>query len=93
MDSSPSNPETKQPSRDYKCPCGKTYLSNAAIFTHIRQKHNGIVDYFLFRLLDPSKNQKNKAKREEDHQQKMKKFPSRWIMKHPIIQKMNKPLK
>ena len=43
MESSDSQPNAKQASRDYKCPCGKTYLSNAAIFTHIRQKHGGIV--------------------------------------------------
>ena len=30
-------------SRDYKCPCGKTYLSYAALFTHIKQKHDGQV--------------------------------------------------
>lgn len=29
--------------RDYKCPCGKTYLSYAALFTHIKQKHDGKV--------------------------------------------------
>lgn len=29
----------KAPSRDYKCPCGKNYLSYAALFTHIKQKH------------------------------------------------------
>lgn len=25
--------------RDYKCPCGKSYLSYAALFTHVKQKH------------------------------------------------------
>ena len=29
--------------RDFKCPCGKTYLSYAALFTHIKQKHDGKV--------------------------------------------------
>lgn len=37
-------------SRDYKCPCGKSYLSYAALFTHIKQKHNGKV-YFLINNL------------------------------------------
>ena len=32
-------------SRDYVCPCGKTYLSYPAIFTHIKLKHGGKV-YF-----------------------------------------------
>lgn len=27
--------------RDYICPCGKSYLSYPALFTHIKQKHNG----------------------------------------------------
>ncbi|KRX07409.1 Insulin-like growth factor binding protein, N-terminal [Pseudocohnilembus persalinus] len=27
--------------RDYKCPCGKSYLSYPALYTHIKQKHNG----------------------------------------------------
>ena len=29
--------------RDFKCPCGKAYLSYPALFTHIKQKHNGKV--------------------------------------------------
>lgn len=28
-------------SRDYICPCGKSYLSYPALFTHIKIKHNG----------------------------------------------------
>lgn len=28
--------------RDYKCGCGKRYLSYPALYTHIRQKHNGV---------------------------------------------------
>lgn len=29
--------------RDYICPCGKSYLSYPALFTHIKTKHNGRV--------------------------------------------------
>jgi hypothetical protein len=29
--------------RGYGCPCGKTYLSYPALFTHIKQKHDGKV--------------------------------------------------
>jgi len=29
--------------RDYICPCGKSYLSYPALFTHIKIKHNGRV--------------------------------------------------
>lgn len=27
--------------RDYQCPCGKSYLSYPALYTHIKQKHEG----------------------------------------------------
>ena len=27
--------------RDYNCGCGKSYLSYPALYTHIKQKHNG----------------------------------------------------
>ena len=33
-------PEQK---REYGCPCGKTYLSYPALFTHVKQKHDGKV--------------------------------------------------
>ena len=34
--------------RDYICPCGKSYLSYPALFTHIKQKHNGrVISYFI----------------------------------------------
>ena len=33
--------------RDYGCPCGKTYLSYPALFTHIKYKHDGKV-IFIF---------------------------------------------
>lgn len=29
--------------RDFICACGKNYLSYAALFTHIKQKHDGKV--------------------------------------------------
>lgn len=38
--------------REFICSCGKSYLSYAALFTHIKQKHEGKVLYFLFRHLD-----------------------------------------
>ena len=38
-----SNNNSSGASRDFKCPCGKSYLSYAAIFTHIKIKHNGKV--------------------------------------------------
>lgn len=33
----------KEPERAYGCPCGKTYLSYPALFTHVKQKHDGKV--------------------------------------------------
>lgn len=27
--------------RVFKCGCGKTYLSNPALYTHVKQKHDG----------------------------------------------------
>ncbi len=33
--------------RQYGCPCGKNYLSYPALFTHIKQKHEGKVNYFF----------------------------------------------
>jgi hypothetical protein len=34
--------------RDFICACGKNYLSYAALFTHIKQKHDGKV---MFKLI------------------------------------------
>ena len=45
MDHSPKN----NLSRDYVCPCGKTYLSYPAIFTHIKLKHGGKVVFKLYK--------------------------------------------
>ena len=41
MDSHPKNrrkPKDSE-SRDYACPCGKSYLSYAAAYTHAKNKH------------------------------------------------------
>lgn len=37
--------------RDYFCPCGKSYLSYPALYTHIKTKHDGKVSSFSCRLL------------------------------------------
>lgn len=37
--------------RAYGCPCGKTYLSYPALFTHVKQKHEGKVFAILLSLL------------------------------------------
>lgn len=47
MSSSQSPPKNRdgheQGKRDFGCPCGKTYLSYPALFTHVKQKHDGKV--------------------------------------------------
>lgn len=38
-----SEQNNKESAREYGCPCGKTYLSYPALFTHVKHKHEGIV--------------------------------------------------
>ena len=52
--------------RDFKCPCGKTYLSYAALFTHIKHKHDGVVNHPLSRLPARSSSLLPSTKKEED---------------------------
>ena len=33
--------------RKFGCPCGKWYLSYPALFTHVKQKHDGKVNNIL----------------------------------------------
>ncbi len=66
--------------RDYKCPCGKSYLSYAALFTHIKQKHEGKVTFKLLRLQARSPNRPPNTKKEEgppSNPNKTKKNPKR----------------
>ena len=58
--------------RDYICPCGKSYLSYPALFTHIKQKHNGRVIYSLLRLLGKLLSLNQKMERVEEDQNKDK---------------------
>jgi hypothetical protein len=51
VDNSDKEYFNKYKQRDYKCPCGKGYLSYAALFTHIKQKHQGKVTFlFIYEL-------------------------------------------
>lgn len=43
MTESPPENMDEGKDRPFICPCGKTYLSYPALFTHIKQKHNGVV--------------------------------------------------
>lgn len=38
-----SEKKSKDSARAFGCPCGKTYLSYPALFTHVKQKHEGNV--------------------------------------------------
>lgn len=50
--------------RDFKCPCGKSYLSYPALFTHVKQKHNGKVAlYGMFRRPVPLSNPRIRTSR------------------------------
>jgi hypothetical protein len=38
--------EKQQPSgRPFQCSCGRTYKSSPALYTHVRNKHNGTVTH------------------------------------------------
>lgn len=34
--------------RNFVCPCGKSYFSYTALWTHTKQKHNGVVTYSIY---------------------------------------------
>lgn len=44
MESGPTTttrrPRNDPESRDFSCKCGKKYLSYAAVYTHVKQKHH-----------------------------------------------------
>ena len=48
--------------RQFICACGKAYFSYAALFTHVKQKHDGKVNNVTFRRQDPSLNLSQKTK-------------------------------
>lgn len=59
--------------RDYICPCGKSYLSYPALFTHIKTKHNGrVFRVFMYRHQARLLSQLHRIVEEED--QKLVRF-------------------
>lgn len=48
--------------REFICSCGKNYLSYAALFTHIKQKHDGKVHHPICRHQAPSSGHAPKEK-------------------------------
>lgn len=51
-------------SRDFICPCGKGYFSYAALFTHVKQKHDGKVPRLIRSLPDKSSSPNQKTRGE-----------------------------
>lgn len=49
-------PQESDKTREFFCPCGKGYYSYAALFTHIKQKHDGKVRKLRLSHPDPSSN-------------------------------------
>lgn len=49
--------------RQFICACGKNYLSYAALFTHIKQKHDGQVIYILNKPPGPITRPRSERKR------------------------------
>lgn len=45
-----SEKKSKDSARAFGCPCGKTYLSYPALFTHVKQKHEGNVIWLQLSL-------------------------------------------
>ena len=88
--------------RDYICPCGKSYLSYAALFTHIKQKHNGKVSLFLCRHPARLPSHLPNMRKEVDLQSNPEMSPhprlsptkptrTSTLRKHPINRKGGKP--
>lgn len=46
-------PRKDTQNRDYKCPCGKNYLSYPALYTHVKQKHGDEIDDYMSRVEKP----------------------------------------
>jgi len=52
--------------RDYICGCSKAYLSYPAIYTHVRNKHNGIFPIKSYFMKDGTKHKiKNRSDKSE----------------------------
>lgn len=75
MDNSESIQQKKQQrrkrkdpqSRDFACKCGKSYLSYAAAYTHVKNKHEGQIDF----LNNISKPDREKHKRGRPNKKKV----------------------
>lgn len=52
--------------RPFECPCGKKYKSNPALYTHIKNKHEGKVFIFRYSLPEKSKREIHIIEKEVD---------------------------
>ena len=87
--------------RPYICTCGKSYLSYAALFTHIKHKHNGKVSLALCRHQARLPNHLPNMRKEVDPQSNPEMYPhprlsltkptkTSTLRKHPINRKEGK---
>ncbi|KAL4472530.1 hypothetical protein ABPG74_018479 [Tetrahymena malaccensis] len=51
--------------REFLCGCGKSYLSGAALYTHVKQKHGGVAQYGSQQPSASAGNAKGKSKKNE----------------------------
>lgn len=57
--------QEQEKERQFICACGKAYFSYAALFTHVKQKHDGKVNSPTFRRQDQSSNLSLRTKEED----------------------------
>lgn len=79
--------------REFVCSCSKAYLSYAALFTHIKHKHNGQVHPTLSRPLDPLSGPVPNAKEEDLRNRVPTKMPVSKISKLCLVLGFRVPTK
>lgn len=55
-------------SRDFTCRCGKKYLSYAAVYTHVKQKHN-LDKAYLENIGKPPREKQQRGRRPRENKQ------------------------
>ena len=80
----------QEKNRDFICPCSKAYFSYAALFTHIKQKHEGKVGTILYSRQDKLSNLNPKTKEEGLEKKWQGKLTVQIIKEMALIQRKNK---
>ena len=78
----------KEKERLFICPCSKSYFSYAALFTHIKQKHDGKVLIYPYSHQEPSSNPSPKTKGEDLANTFLPSRPLPLILR-PLVNKMS----